>query len=284
MKKIIFLGVIICLNVMFSSAEVLNSDTLAVEESEYFKLMGKADEAIEKGQWDEAESYLLTALRAEPANPSNYLLMSNLGIVRFQMGQDSLAVMTLNDAHFIAPASVTVLSNRARVLNALGRIDDAYSDYSMILRLDSLEIEPRFYRGMIALQKNNFITAQADFEKLESLVPESRYTSIGCASFYSAVGDYRKAVKYYTKLLKDDPVVEYYSVRAACYLMLQQYSDASADISEGLKLDPNDAELYLYRAYLNKQLYQMDEAEADVKKALELGADIERVKIIFNAK
>ncbi len=283
MKKIILL-IIICFNVGSAYGQSEAIDSLNIEESEYFKLMGKADDAIENGLWNDAENYLLTALRTEPANPSNYLLMSNLGIVRFNMGQDSLALATLNDAHAMAPASVTVLNNRARIYNVLGRMNEAYDDYSLILQLDSMVIEPRFYHGIIALQKKDFITAKIDFEKLEKLVPESRYVSIAYASFYNASGDYMKAIKYYSKLLKNEPDAEYYSSRAVCYLMTQQYSEASADIAEAMNLSPDDAELYLYRAYLNKQLYRISDAEADVKRAIELGADRERVKLIFDIK
>lgn len=284
MKEILLFIIVVCFNacIVFAQGEV--SDSLAVEETEYFKLMGKADEAIENGLWNDAEGYLLQALRLEPANPSNYLLMSNLGIVRFNMGQDSLALTTLNDAHIMAPSSVTVLNNRARIYSILGYADEAYNDYTMILQLDSMMIEPRFYHGMTALQKKDFITAKEDFDKLEQLVPESRYVSIGLASFYSASGDHIKAIKYYTKLIEEDPVLEYYTARAACYLMTQQYSEASSDISEGLKLSPEDADLYLYRAYLNKQLYRMEDAEVDVKRAIELGADKDRVRLIFDIK
>lgn len=284
MKKVLLYIFAMYFNVGLVFAQDEVADSLAVVETEYFKLMGKADEAIENGLWDDAEGYLLQALRLEPANPSNYLLMSNLGMVRFNMGHDSLALATLNDAHIMAPASVTVLNNRARIYSILGYADEAYNDYSMILQLDSMMIEPRFYHGIMALQKKDFITAKEDFDKLEQLVPESRYVSIGLASFYSASGEHIKAIKYYTKLIEEEPVLEYYTARAACYLMTQQYSEASSDISEGLKLSPEDADLYLYRAYLNKQLYRIEEAESDVKRAIELGADKDRVRLFFDIK
>ena len=105
-------------------------------ESLYFKKIDEADKACAEGLWHEAENALVEALRAEPANPSNVLLISNLGIIRFNMGQDSLAIATLNDAHSMAPASVTILSNRAKVLAANGYDEEAYLDYSRIIELD----------------------------------------------------------------------------------------------------------------------------------------------------
>ena len=76
-------------------------------------------------------------MRLEPSNPGNIMLMSNLGIVQYNSGKDSLALVTLTQAHDIAPRSVTILGNRARVLMAMGRFEEARADYSAIVEADS---------------------------------------------------------------------------------------------------------------------------------------------------
>lgn len=247
----------------------------------YFDLAGEADKAIAENRWQDAEKHLLEALRLEPGNPSNVLLMSNLGIVRFSMGQDSLALTTLNDAHTMAPASVTVLSNRARVLTAMGRENDAYLDYTLILELDSTVIEPRFYRGMMALHAGDIVTAEYDFSKLKELSPNSSITAIGLASLYSSTGRYDEAIKQYSKLIEHEPSADYYSGRAACYLMTQQLNEASQDIASGLKMRPDDGELFMYRAYLNKLRYRNDDSISDARKAIELGIDPVRIATLL---
>ena len=45
---------------------------------------------------------------------------------------------------------------------------------------------------------------------------------------------------------------------------------------------PSDPELFFYRALLNKKRYLSDDAKRDAKRAIELGADPERVKLIFS--
>ncbi len=254
---------------------------LAFANQSYLDIVGEVDDAIADNRWSDAEELLLKALHLEPSNPSNVLLISNLGMVRFQMGQDSLALATLNDAHVIAPASVTVLSNRARVLNALGREKEAYSDYTRILELDSTVIEPYFYHGMIAMRLGDIPTAEKDFNKLKALSPNATITAIGLASLYSSTGNYIEAIKQYSILIDNDPISEYYSGRAACYLMTDQLNEASADIASGLKSNPNDGELYLYRAYLNKLRYRKDDALIDAKKAIELGVNPQRVATLL---
>ena len=89
------------------------------DDTPYLRLMGLADSAIAKEDWRKAEMLLVEALRLEPANPSNVILVSNLGMMRFYQGRDSMAIATLNDAHEMAPRAVVVLSNRGSVLAAL---------------------------------------------------------------------------------------------------------------------------------------------------------------------
>lgn len=242
-------------------------------ESLYFKKIDEADKACAEGLWHEAENALVEALRAEPANPSNVLLISNLGIIRFNMGQDSLAIATLNDAHSMAPASVTILSNRAKVLAANGYDDEAYLDYSRIIELDSLEISARLPRCLYALRRHDFRTAKSDMEFMEQNFPGKIETEIAGAAVRSGTGDFAGAIPYYSRILLERKDPEYYSGRAYCYLLTGSLQEASDDINSALAITPADGELYLYRAALNKMRYRPADAEADARKAVELGVD-----------
>lgn len=242
-------------------------------ESLYFKKIDEADKACAEGLWHEAENALVEALRAEPANPSNILLISNLGIIRFNMGQDSLAIATLNDAHSMAPASVTILSNRAKVLAANGYDEEAYLDYSRIIELDSLEISARLPRCLYALRRHDFRTAKSDMEFMEQNFPGKIETEIAGAAVRSGTGDFAGAIPYYSRILLERKDPEYYSGRAYCYLLTGSLQEASDDINSALAITPADGELYLYRAALNKMRYRPADAEADARKAVELGVD-----------
>lgn len=242
-------------------------------ESLYFKKIDEADKACAEGLWHEAENALVEALRAEPANPSNVLLISNLGIIRFNMGQDSLAIATLNDAHSMAPASVTILSNRAKVLAANGYDEESYLDYSRIIELDSLEISARLPRCLYALRRHDFRTAKSDMEFMEQNFPGKIETEIAGAAVRSGTGDFAGAIPYYSRILLERKDPEYYSGRAYCYLLTGSLQEASDDINSALAITPADGELYLYRAALNKMRYRPADAEADARKAVELGVD-----------
>ena len=52
----------------------------------YLALVDSADNYIKRERWTDAEQTLLSALRLEPGNFTNSLLLSNLGVVRTNLG------------------------------------------------------------------------------------------------------------------------------------------------------------------------------------------------------
>ena len=267
-------------NIFIAVAGVLAVSVAAVADDvpgRYFDLMGDADADIAAGRLAEAECKLTEAMSMQPGNPMNVLLMSNLGMVRFAMGNDSLAVATLDAAHELAPKSTVVLRNRARVLTATGRTDRAMADYARLIELDSAAVEPHFYHGMIRLRNGDVSGAADDFRRLQHLAPDTLLTHVGMATLAMAAGDYTAAARSYTSALRKEAQPEYYAERALCYLLTNRLGDAADDIARGLELDPLDPTLYLYRAMLNKMRYRSADAEADGRRAIELGADASRV-------
>lgn len=252
------------------------------DNGDYFGLVEKADKAVAKEQWDLASEYLVEAMRCDPGNPSNVLLMSNLGMVKFYSGNDSLALSILNDAHRLAPLSVTVLANRARVLASIGREDEAINDYDKIAALDSLLASPYLYRGLIYLHSGKIKESKDNLDRLLTLAPDDEETWIAMASYYTTVSDPDNAIPYYRQLIDKSPAPEYYAGRAMCLLMKDYLADAAEDISSGLELDNEYSELYVCRALLNKKRYRMDDAIADAMTAIKYGADKERLKIMLN--
>ncbi len=234
----------------------------------FFDLAGEADKAISESRWSDAAEIINEAIGLNPANPNNILLMSNLGIVYYNMGADSLAIATLDEAHRRAPKSVTVLNNRAEVLGALGHTEKAMRDLEAVMQLDSTLLHPRYLHAMMAIGEGDKVTALADTEYLLRHAPDDIETLFARATALSANNRWEDAVAPYTALIERQPSAELYCGRAVCYLMLERLNDASADINSGLQLDPDNRELYFYRAHLNKMRYQPDAAREDMKKAL----------------
>lgn len=239
----------------------------------YMERVAMADSAINKEDWPLALDLLHQAILIEPENPGNIMLMSNIGMLEFNLGQDSLAIQTLNEAHRRAPKSVTILSNRARVLTALGAESEALDDYNRVMELDSTQVSARFNHGLLSLRLRKYRDARADFDYMTAHFPDAYETKLGNATMYCAVGEYAAAIPYYSDLLDKHKEPEFYGARAFCRLQTGDLDGASDDIGRALELDPDDGELYLYRAALNKMRYMPDDARRDAQRAVDLGID-----------
>lgn len=247
-------------------------------DDKYIKLVEKGDSAVAAESYATALEFYSEAMRLEPSNPSNILLLSNTGMLQFYMGEDSLAIRTLSMAHDIAPSSVTVLMNRARVYNANSQYARALEDYDKVTQLDSTLADPWRQKAMLQLQGGDVRGAETSIEKATAIEPDSTATLLVNAILYSSTSRPAEAIPYFTRLIKKDAEAEYYAARAMCRLMTDDLNGASEDISDGLRLNDNDPELYVARALLNKRRFREKDSRQDAATAMKKAATIERLQ------
>lgn len=242
----------------------------AATATDYITCVEEAERAIAKGNYELAGEWLKEAMTTEPSNANNILLLSNLGMVQFYSGNDSLALNTLSQARAMAPGSVTILANRSRVLDHMGRRHDALADLSLAIETDSTYAPAYYDRGALLLDSGDFAGAEADMLRHRSLRPKARQSLLALALIYSSTGRTQEAVKAYGELLEGHPDADLLAARAMCRMDLGQLPEAAEDIQEGLKLAPDEPGLYLCRARLNRLRYREADAVADERRASEL--------------
>lgn len=248
------------------------------DQDRYLSLVEMADKACDDGKWADAEISLQQAVAEFPNHSGNAMLLSNLGMIRYNLGKDSLAIQTLTEALAKAPVSVTILLNRAKILTATGKDSEALRDYERVMSLDSTITKARLNHGLIALRNKKFKDAKVDFDYLDTRYPQAEDTQIGMATFLSSVGKYEESIPYYTRLIADHKMEEFYGARAFSQIFSGRLSEASEDLATAITINPTDGELYLYRAMLNKMRFRPADAKADALKAIELGVAQHRVK------
>lgn len=250
--------------------------------SRYMQLVGEADQASAAAQWRRADSLLVAAMRSEPANPLNIMLMSNLGMIRFYQGNDSLALLTLDAANRMEPRAAIVLSNRAKVRVATGDTDGAIADWNSVLEIDSTNVATRYLRSIALLRRGDSNGAEKDAYWLRDNAPKDPRTDLAMGTLLSSTARYQEAIPYLNHSIETEPAAELYAARALCNLMTGNLNEASSDISEGMRLDPADGELYLYRALLNSMRYRPEDARTDASRAVELGVAPSRAQALLN--
>lgn len=247
----------------------------------YLRLIDKADKAAAKQDWDAAEGFLKEAMTSDPSNPQNVMLLSNVGMFQFYRGEDSLALHTLSEARAIAPASVVILQNRAKVLTAMGRTADALADYNKVVEMDSVNYNAYFNRGYLRHASGDSIGARADFAMLQQLRPDDPNTLLVLAVTYSNSNQFDEAISYYNALIKKVEKAEYYAGRAMARLAKGDLAEASDDIGRGLELNPEDGELFFLRAYLHLMQYRREDAKSDAALARKYGVEQQRIADLF---
>lgn len=283
-KATIILRVFLTTVIAISLSLTVKAVDPASEENPYILLMGEAEKAIADGKYDEAAARLIDAMAVEPGNPANLILKTNLGMVYSSLDRDSLAIATLDDVISRAPKMTVARLNRGKINLKINRNDSAIADFSRVIELDSVNYDARYFRGMMSLYGGDKETAEGDFLVLEGTQPERQRTWLALATLYSMTGRDRKAVEYFKKLIENEPAPEYYSALAGCYLAINNLSDASSIIADGLKLYPVDPELYYYRAWLNRDSFRLDDARSDANRAIRYGASPDKVNALFKKK
>lgn len=284
MKKTASLIIALLAITFITSSATASNDAQGNEPSDaYMALVDEASAASRKGEWSRADTLLCRAMEMQPGLPTNILLLSNLGMIRFYAGNDSLAIATLTDAHLQAPHSVTILQNRAKVLSYTGRHDQAYDDYTAIIHLDSTVVEPHFHRAILSLRRSDIATATHDIDRLKALAPASPLTLEAEAYLNFAQNQYAPALSLLNPLIEKSPTPDLMAVASFCHLMLGNLAEASDLIGRGLQSEPTHAELHLYRALLNKMRFRPDDARTDAIRAIQLGVSAERAEALIGS-
>lgn len=252
--------------------------------SDYLKYVQWGEEAVAKQKWEEAIAYYTEAMRIEPSNPQNVLLLSNVGMIHHYAGEDSVALHTLSEARAMAPASVVILKNRAQVLTDMQRFDDAMKDYDLVLSMDSLYTDAWLGRAMLNLRMSRYTQAEGDASRLLSLKADDLQAKYILALIFSNTGRPAEAIPMFTALIKDKPQASLYADRALCRLHLDELAEASDDIARGLELNPDEGELYYCRAILNLRRYREEDARKDADKAISLGMYAPMVNALWGKK
>lgn len=278
MKKHRFFKFFVLVTVFLTAAQLRGADN---DTQKYLDLVGEADSAVAAGDLNKAQECYVAAMRLQPDNPSNLLLLTNLGIVQHRAGDNTKALETLTQAHEIGPNSVTVLANRGQVYYDMQRYDEARADFDRVLELDSLNTTTLFNRGYMRMRTGDTEGAEADLRRLSELAPDDYNTVALLAVMYSNTDRPAEAIPFYTRLLEKKPKADTYAARAMCHLVMENLTEASEDIAAGMALEPDNGELYYCRAYLNRLRYLDEDARADAKKAEELGIDPDRIALLF---
>lgn len=227
---------------------------------------------MENQEWSAAEECILKALRLKPGNPENAILLSNLGTIQRKLGKDNEALQSYSTGLLFAASSPTLLLNRAELLFEMDSIQGALQDLTQALSIDEKNMDARYLRGMIHLEKADTTAAINDFEEMLKINPSSSKGRLGIAAVNTQMGAYAEAERLYTIVLNSNPKSANILInRAELYFLWEKYTKALEDLKKAESSDPSNPLIYFLRGKVRLKQYEKKEALKDFRKAKELG-------------
>lgn len=247
----------------------------------YVELADSADRYIRSERWADAERVIVKALRHEPANKSNYLLWSNLGMVRHEQRNYEGAVMAYDIGLASAPRSTSLLSNRARTYLALGKRGEARADIEQALSLDSALQWPRKMRGILRSAEGDTVGAMRDFRIYLDRYPEDAAVDEAMGDIAARGGDIDRALELYSKAYKLEPDEEIIGKKLLTAYSYGRFDAMRKDLADAMKKYPRSGQLYLIRALYHKAMYQTEAMEQDIELARKFGVEQQTIDSFF---
>lgn len=248
--------------------------SLQLSAQSYEDLVNRSADYLEAKDYMAAEQTLKAALKKEPANPGNILLLSNLGTVQRHLKEYDEALLSYNVALTQYPNSVFLLHNRAALFCEIDSLNQALIDYNTILFSEHENLEALYRRGLIYLNKKDYIKAASDFEKIQQIDPKNLWGSMGLALIMKRNGQWDKAESLYSDLLYENRTnADLFLNRAECFLELKKLARAQEDLEKAISFGSKDPFLYILKGRISLQQYDKISAKTYFLKAEELGAN-----------
>jgi len=163
-----------------------------------------------------------------------------------------------------------LLYNRARLLAATGRLDEAFADFSTLIDVDPYYTDYLSERARILRLRGEFAAALGDYDRAVRLAPPfpELYYNRGTARFEA--GDPNGALEDFDYVLEMEPEdLDTRLARIELYLAAGRADEAGADVEAALALRPDEPQLLCMKGTVLLQCDdRLDEALAAFDRAL----------------
>lgn len=187
--------------------------------------------------------------------PGNALAWQWRGLAEASAGETQAAFESLTKALEIYPCDPLARVTRADFAERLGRLRDAYDDYSFVLARDPKHAYVLRLRGDLLFGAAEFSGALADYDAALATGSEDVDLLLNHGGLMQEFGRYRDAIADYERILKTDGAnVEALVARGYSRFILGDYAAAEPDLAAGAKVNANAAAwTFLARTHAGRQ-------------------------------
>lgn len=255
------------LMMMFFSAHI--ADLHAQTYDEY---VTRSFDYIEQDSLAQAEEAIRCALRLEPGNPGNGLLLANMGTLQRRQGKLKEAEQSYTIGLGFMPENLTLINSRASLYAEMTEYAKAIDDYTTIIAKEAENEDAYYQRALCRLMNSDTVGARLDLEQIDKFNPHSAKSRLGMAYVYKTQRMWREASELYDALIKRNPKsASLLRERAEVHYLSGRMGAALADIEKSISMGPRDPYSYILRAQIRYAKGDKEYARRDLNQALELG-------------
>ena len=237
--------------------------------SRHFSQQGMA--AMERSEWERAESVLNRAVRACPADPEAH---RHYAEALWQRGRRAEAVAQLVETSRLVPDDAAVYVRLAEMRLEIGDAPAARQAAEQALDLDPKLPSAWAVHGRVMLASGDQSRALADFHRALSHAPNDRQILSSVAELYGQLGQPQRALLTLQKLNDTYPPGEeppqVLHLLGVAYSATGRYDDAVETLTTAMLRDRPTPELLAHLAQAQLARGRPDEAASAAREALAL--------------
>lgn len=271
MKKISFLLLLTFVSIAYATLLPAQDDKEALDR-QYTDCITRSFDYLEQDSLELAEDAIREALRLQPGNPGNGMLLGNMGSIQRRLGKLQEAEQSYTIGLGFLPENLTLLNSRASLYAEMEAYDKAIDDYTSIIYHEPENEEALYERALCRLMNQDTLGARLDLEQIDRFNPNSAKARLGMAYVYKAERMYREASEIYDALIERNPRnARLLRERAEVFYLSGRMAAALDDINKSIQFDPREPYSYILRAQIRYARRDKEFARRDLNQALELG-------------
>jgi tetratricopeptide (TPR) repeat protein len=201
-------------------------------------------------------------------DPTNFDALHIWGVVEAQRENWGRALVLLERARQLKPASPLVLSDRGVVLMKTGRYDEALAHFEQALKAAPDSLSAAYGRALSLLHLERFETCVDACRAVLALQPSHTDAMLHQGRAFRALGRHADSAECFKSAVAHDSAsVEGHNELAVAHIAMKQYDRALASCDRALALNPNLPHVIYNRGLALANLHRTGDAVAAFKLA-----------------
>ena len=261
-------------NIENAEKTLLQATSLKPDQAE--AIYGLAQIARLRNDLGKAETLIRQAIKADASFTNNYLLLTELLVLKNQKDE---AMKTINTAVDLAPNDARIRLARAEAQISLNQVKDAWNDINLVLASTPKHPVGLFLKAKALMLEQKPEEAINTLEQALSVMPNYTEAQLLAGYLYVQKRHWRQAEDMLARALATKPGhVGAIKLQIQTKLGLRLPKDALRLATETLRNHPQDVQLMAYQATAYIQLQEFDKAAEVMERAVELSPDADNLR------